>query len=221
MRQNGRQTLFIIVTLAWLALLSLILGYIAFSGFRLWSAAQNSMVQAAYQLDTLARSSLTYTVYIDRMIDVDVAVPFRQEFSMPVELEVDQEFPINVTIPFQDEFLVPIDQVLYVSETISIPLEVPGIADPVELPVPIEAEIPLNLEVTMPIDEQVPVQTTLPVRFPVSETFTVFISHTLPIQTQVPIVLDMPLAISLEGTPLADYLRTLSDALRRVSESGP
>ena len=74
MRQNGRQTLFIIVTLAWLALLSLILGYIAFSGFRLWSAAQNSMVQAAYQLDTLASSSITYTVYIDRMIDVDVAV---------------------------------------------------------------------------------------------------------------------------------------------------
>jgi uncharacterized membrane protein len=220
MRQNGRQTFFIIVTLAWLALLSLILGYIAFSGFRLWSAAQNSMVQAAYQLDTLASSSITYTVYIDRMIDVDVAVPFRQEFSMPVELEVDQEFPINMTIPFRDDFLLSIDQVIFVSETISIPLEVPG-AGLVDLPVPIQAEIPLNLEVNVPIDEDVPVQTTLPVRFPVSETFTVFISHTLPIQTQVPIVLDVPLAISLEGTPLADYLRTLSEALRRVSESGP
>jgi hypothetical protein len=216
-----RQTLFIIITLAWLAVLSLALGYIAFSALRLWAVAQNSMVQAAYDLDTLAKSRITYTLYIDQMFDVDVAVPFRQEFTVPVDLEVDQEFPFNATVPFQDELVVPIDQVIYVSETVSIPLEIPGAADPVDLPVPIQAEIPINLEVNVPLNKEVEVQTTLPVRFPVSETFTIFISHTLPIQTQVPVVLDLPIAIGLEETPLADYLRTLSGALRRVSEGGP
>ncbi len=213
--------LFIVITLAWLAVLSLALGYIAFSALRLWAVAQNSMAQAAYDLDTLAKSSITYTLYIDRMLDVDVAVPFRQEFSMPVDLEVDQEFPINATVPFRDELIVPIDQVLYVSETISIPLEVPGTTEPVTLPVPIQAEIPITMDVNVPLDQEVEVQTILPVRFPVSETFTVFISHTLPIQTQVPVVLDMPIVVTLDETPLGGYLRTLSGALRRVSESGP
>ena len=71
--------------------------------------------------------------------------------------------------------------------------------------------------VTVAVDRMIPVELEVPVTIPIDAELTVPVSRTIPIQVEVPVVMDVPVDIPLGETRLGEYLRGLSESLRRMA----
>ena len=204
------------IALAWLVAISLILGYLVVSLFRIQATARTTLDQAADDLTTLAKAHIEYTVSISRVVSIDTEIPFNQAITVPVDMEINRVFPLDTSISFQEEFTVPVSQVLSIDQTFNVPFDIPLTERTVAVPIPIQADIPIRFEIKVPIDKELDIQADIPVLLPISENFTVTINRTIPVQAKVPIVLDVPIDIALGDTPFGEYLQSLGESLRQT-----
>ena len=206
------------IALAWLTIISLVLGYLVFSLFRIQTTARTMLNQAANDLVALAEAHIEYTVNISRVVTINAEIPFNQEIVVPVDMEIDGVFPINTSISFQEEFTVPVDQVLSINQTFNVPFTIPLTERTVAVPIPIQADIPIQFELAVPIDKELDIQADIPIQLPISENLTIAISCTIPIQAAIPIMLDVPIDIALGDTPFGEYLYHLGESLRQTTQ---
>lgn len=117
--------------------------------------AAESLNEAVVGLEEFSRSTIEFTVVVDRTI------PINTEFVLDQEIVV----PISTSIP--------INQIVDTTITIDGPLgsEIPlDVSVPVDLVVPIELDVPIIVNETIPIDVEVPISLDVPIEIDVAET---------------------------------------------------
>jgi hypothetical protein len=214
-RRFRELTSFQVIVLAWLVVLSLVVGGLLLGLLRTRAAARALLNQAADELAALADSQIRYTLTVDRVMTVETEIPVDHEVVVPIEMEIDQVFPVETTILFKEEFVVPIDEVLSIDQTFNVPFEVPLTGKTVAVPIPIQADIPIQFDVSIPIDNEMDLDADIPVQLPISDEFTVAISRTVPVRAEVPVALDIPIAIKLSDTSFGEHLHDLAESLRQ------
>lgn len=114
------------------------------------------------------------------------------EVDIDETISVDTDFVLQRTVQVPIVATVPIREELKTTITIAGPL---GVDIPLNVTVPVNVDVPIDLVVDIPIDETVPISTDIPVR------------------------LTVPIDVAVEGSPLADLARALSDALGSLASA--
>lgn len=143
------------IALAWLVIISLILGYLVVSLLRIQATARTMLDYAADELTALAEAHIEYTVNISRAVSIDTEIPSNQSLTVPVDMEINHVFPIDTSISFQEEFTVPVSQVLSIDQTFNVPFDIPPTERTVAVPIPIQADIPIRFDIAIPYGQKI------------------------------------------------------------------
>jgi hypothetical protein len=117
---------------------------------------QETLSQAATDVETFRKSKIELEIEIDQEFPVNVEIPIKETI----------EVPIQVTIPIKEEF-----DTTVVMDPFKSGLEVPvDVTVPVDVEVPIDVVVPVTIDRTIPISTMIPLNTNFPITIDINKT---------------------------------------------------
>lgn len=101
---------------------------------------------------------------------------------------ISQTVPLRVVVPIEEDVTVPISTVIPLKTTVAVNVDT-GIFGMIPLNIPIDAQFPVNIS------------------------FPVHVKKDVTIATVIPVSTTVPIRVEIAQTPLADYLRQISEGL--------
>jgi hypothetical protein len=125
-------------------------------------AMRYALDQGLEALEDVEDETFETTIHVQDSIPVDVTIPFRRDFNVPVHVDV----PISHDLIFEETFVVPIKTPL-LDLTVDVPIST---TIPVSLTVPIHTDVPFTIEETFSFSTDVDIDLAIPVTIPVTDT---------------------------------------------------